>query len=343
MPNPERTLKGAIVGCGFFAQHHIEAWRRIPEVELVAACDPQLERARQAAPRAYGSARDMLDREPLDFVDIATRPELHLPLVRLAAARKLAIICQKPIAPDWPTAVEIVETAEAAGVRLMIHENWRWQPWYRAVHEAIERGRIGQPIGYGFITRCRDGLGDDPYPRQSYFRDLRRFLIDEALVHHIDTARFLFGDLDAVYAQALRRNPRIAGEDFALIALMHRSGVQGWIDGHRFLSTEQEGPVMGTAFFEGEQGRLRVSPAGDVWLGQATYWTNHVTAGYRGDSVRATEAHFIACLRDGNPFESGGRAYLHTFAAVEACYRSTAGHRQIRIEEVTGPYISSGG
>jgi len=329
-----KTLRGGIIGCGFFAQHHIEAWRRIPDVELVAACDLEIERARQAAPRAYTSAEEMLQREPLDFVDIATRADLHLPLVRLAVAHRIPIVCQKPVAPDWPAAVRIVETAEAVGVPLMIHENWRWQPWYRAVRAAIEEGRIGEPIGYGFLTRCRDGLGENPYPRQPYFRNLRRFLIDEALVHHIDTPRFLFGDLDAVYAQAVRRNPRIAGEDYALIVVTHRSGVQGWIDGHRFLDPPQEGPVMGEAFFEGDQGRLSVTPKGDVWLGNAPLWTNHVTSGYRGDSVRATLNHFIECLRDGSPFESGGRRYLHTFAAVEACYLSRDSHRQVRIAEM---------
>ena len=49
---------------------------------------------------------------------------------------------------------------DAAGVRLMIHENWRWQPWYRVAHEMIARGDIGPPIGYGFRFRRRDGLGD---------------------------------------------------------------------------------------------------------------------------------------------------------------------------------------
>jgi len=329
------TLRGGIIGCGFFAQHHIEAWRRIPDVQLVAACDLQVERAREAAPRAYTSAEEMFRRERLDFVDIATRADLHLPLVRLAAGLKIPIICQKPIAPDWTTAQQIVEAAEAAGVPLMVHENWRWQPWYRAVREAIQQGRIGEPTGYGFLSRCRDGLGDNPYPRQSYFRNLHRFLIAEALVHYIDTARFLFGDLDAVYAQAVRRNPRIAGEDYTLIVVMHRSSVQGWIDGHRFLDPAQDGPVMGEAFFEGEQGRIRVAPNGDVSLGDARLWTNNVTSGYRGDSVRATLAHFIKGLREGSPFESGGRAYLHTFAAVEACYRSMDANRQVRITEVT--------
>jgi predicted dehydrogenase len=115
---------------------------------------------------------------------------------------------------------------------------------------------------------------------------------------------------------------------------MHTAGVQGWIDGHRFLDPDRDGPVLGEAFFEGEQGRLRITPAGDLCLGPAVLWTNNVTAGYRGDSVRATQAHFISCLRAGTRFETGGRAYLPTFAAVEACYRSAAAHRQVRIEEV---------
>ena len=60
---------------------------------------------------------------------------------RLACQRGIPIICQKPIAPDWEGAIKIVNAAEAAGVRLMIHENWRWQPWYRVAHEMITRGR----------------------------------------------------------------------------------------------------------------------------------------------------------------------------------------------------------
>ena len=56
------VLKGAIVGCGFFSEHHLAAWRRIPEVEIVAACDLILERAQQAAPRGYVNVEEMLDR-----------------------------------------------------------------------------------------------------------------------------------------------------------------------------------------------------------------------------------------------------------------------------------------
>src|SRR5882724_96991 len=92
-------LRCGLIGCGFFAQFHIDAWRRMPGVEMAAVADPDLDRARHAAPRAYSTAEEMLDTEQLDFVDIATRPDSHLRLVRLAASRKIPAICQKPMAP----------------------------------------------------------------------------------------------------------------------------------------------------------------------------------------------------------------------------------------------------
>ena len=331
------VLKGGIIGCGFFAERHIEAWRRIPEVEIVAAADPRLDRARKFAGRVYGSAEEMLDRERLDFVDIVTRVETHLLLVRLAVQRKISTICQKPIAPDWGTALEIVDTAESAGVRLMVHENWRWQAWYRMAHQMIARGDIGPLIGYGFRTRTRDGMGEEPYPKQAYFRQLRRLLIDEALVHHIDTARFLFGEIETVYAQASRRNPNVIAEDQAILVLTHEAAVQGWIDGHRFLDPDPDGPAMGDAFFEGENGTITIPATGDVYRNRVLAWKNDVTVGYRGDSVRATQAHFISCLNDGSAFESGGREYLRTFAAVEAAYRSVSERRSIPVGEILKP------
>ena len=334
------VLRGGIIGCGFFAERHIEAWRRIPEVEIVAAADPRFDRAQAFAGKAYGSAEEMLDRERLDFVDIVTRVETHLPLVRFAVQRSIPVICQKPIAPDWATALEIVVTAESAGVRLMVHENWRWQAWYRVAHQMIARGDIGALIGYGFRTRTRDGMGDEPYPKQSYFRQLHRLLIDEALVHHIDTARFLFGEIQAVYAQASRRNPNVAAEDQAILVLTHENAAHGWIDGHRFLDPDPDGPAMGDAFFEGERGTISIPAKGDVYRNHVLAWKNDVTVGYRGDSVRATQAHFISCLKNGSAFESGGREYLRTFAAVEAAYRSVSERRCIPVAEVLPPVKS---
>lgn len=325
-------LRGAIAGCGFFGQFHIEGWKRIPEASLVAACDPDLARAQAAAPAAYADFEKMLDEVKPDFVDIATRPELHLAMVRAAAMRKIPIICQKPMAPSWDDCLEIVRCVEGAGVPFMIHENWRWQAWYRIIGDQVRSGGMGAPVTYTFRTRKRDGVGPEPYVLQPYFRVMPRLLLFETLVHHIDTARFLFGDLRTIYAQLRRVNPVIQGEDQAHLVVTHETGLSGLIDGNRFADLAPDSPPLGDASFEFENGCLRVTATGDVIRGATeVVWKNDITAGYRGDSVRATSHHFVRTLLSGGQFESNGRDYLKTVAAVEAGYRSNAEGRPITI------------
>ncbi len=327
------SLRGGIAGCGFFAQFQLDAWKRIPGVEIVAACDPDLDRARAAAPRAYASAEKMLESEKLDFIDIATRPETHLELVRLAAAHRSAAICQKPMAPSYADAVAMVEASGAAGIRLMIHENWRWQPWYRVVRARILAGDIGEPVTYCFRIRRADGAGAEPYRLQPYFRTMPRLLMYETMIHPVDTARYLFGDIRSVSATARRRNPAVAGEDVCLMTLTHEDGLSGIADGHRFLDLMTASPPLGDAFFEGDDGWLQVIASGDVFRDEQLIWRNDVTEGYRGDSVRATQAHFVDCLRTGEAFETGGRDYLKSYAVVEAAYASAAYGRVVSVEE----------
>lgn len=309
-------LRGAIAGCGFFAQFHIDAWRRMEDVELVAACDPDLARAEAAAPHAYRTIDELLDRHRLDFVDIATRPETHADLVRRV---RVPVICQKPMAPTLAEALTM-----ASHPRLMIHENWRWQPWYRQIKTRLDAGETGDPVTYHFRIRKRDGAGAEPYQAQPYFRSMPRLLIHETMVHPIDTARFLFGNLRSISARIRRRNPIIAGEDTCQLVLEHASGLAGIADGNRFVDLAPDSPPLGDAEFEGERGVLRVEATGDVTRNGELVWRNEVRTGYRGDSVLATQRHFIDCLRRDAPFETSAADYLASFAAVEAAYRSAA-------------------
>ncbi|MBL8218366.1 MAG: Gfo/Idh/MocA family oxidoreductase [Bryobacterales bacterium] len=322
-------LRGAIAGCGFFGNIQIEAWRRMPDVELVAACDPVLERAQAAAPRAYTDVAEMLDAERPDFLDIATRPDTHLPLVRMAIERRIPAIVQKPRAESLAQGRELAALVEQSGVPVMVHENWRWQPWYREVKRRMDAGDIGQPLTYMFRIRQRDGLGDHPFPNQPYFRRMPRLLIYETLIHPIDTARFLFGDVASLQAFSKRHNPLIAGEDRAVVLMNHANSVDGVIDGSRYTNPDPPGPAMGDSSFEGTEGTLRVLANGEVYSG-ATLLTRHAAdMGYKGDSVLATQRHFMDCLRSGASFETGVREYLGSFAAVEAAYQSIAEGRVV--------------
>ena len=111
-------MRVGVIGCGFFAQNHLNGWRDLAAegVEIAAVCDIDPDKAEQAAktfgaPRSYADAATMLASEKLDFVDVVTRMETHLEIVKLAAAKGLDIILQKPIAPDWTAAQEVVDHA----------------------------------------------------------------------------------------------------------------------------------------------------------------------------------------------------------------------------------------
>jgi predicted dehydrogenase len=327
-----QTSKGVLIGAGYFARFQAEAWKRVPAVEIVAVADSASGKASGVAgefgiPRAYESAEEMLDRERPDFVDIATRPEAHVELTRQAAARGVHVICQKPMAPTWADCLSMCEACEAAGVRLLIHENWRWQPWYREARRLIDAGVLGQVFHFSAQWRTGDGRGPEPYTVQPYFREMPRLLVHETLVHVLDTFRFLGGELASVYCQNRRVNPVIAGEDQSVILVTFRSGISGLIDANRISGPAAPTLAGNDLKVEGNRAMLRLTTDGKLWLtehGQAEREHSFPTStqGYKGDSVRATQEHLIDCLRSGKASESEGRDYLKTVAAVFACYRS---------------------
>jgi D-apiose dehydrogenase len=321
-----KPLCGVMIGAGFFAQFQAEAWRRIAGVEVGAVADADGEKARAFAERhgiarSYESVETMLDAERPDFVDIVTRPDTHLPITQLAAARGLHVICQKPMAPTMAECVAMCEACDAAGVRLLIHENWRWQPWYREAARLIAAGEIGALRRVAFDWRTGDGTGPEPFAAQPYFRAMPRLLIYESLVHILDTFRFLGGELRVTACSTRRVNPIIAGEDWAEIHCAFAGGATGFIHGDR-----QSGPVpapvaMGTMVMEGDTGTLQVTPDGQLILNHQPLPFIPPVIGYKGDSVLATQQHLIDCLRTGQPAESEGRTYLDTVHLVEDAYQ----------------------
>ncbi len=334
---------GVMIGAGFFAGFQAEAWQRSERAKIVAVADPVEGKAvefatRWGIPHAYtNTGQALAEHNDCTFVDIATRPDTHLSLAQLAAARGKHVICQKPLAPAWEDCVALVESCERSGVRLLVHENWRWQPWYREVRRLIDGGELGKPFHIGFSVRTGDGRGAEPYPVQPYFREMPQLLIYETLVHHLDTARFLAGELAAVFCQAKRVNSSIAGEDYAVVQLLFREGTGGVIDANRWNGPNPPSLTLGTFFCEGDRGAVRLDHEGRLFItpyGQAERehpyrWANQ---GYKGDSVFATQEHLITSLEEGVPSESEGRAYLNTVAAVFACYQSAESGEVVRLE-----------
>lgn len=337
-------LKGVAVGAGYFSQFHLDAWARLDDVEITAICDVDLEQAGKAAtdfsiPKSYSDFGEMLAKEQPDFVDIITRPDSHRHLTGQAVDAGVAVICQKPLAPTFDEAKELVATAEAAGVRLMIHENFRFQPWYREIKWLLDEGFIGKRLHtINIRTRTGDGWQPDAYlGRQPYFRQMERFLVFEMGVHFVDTMRFLGGEIEGVYASLRRLNAAIAGEDAAMVMFEFANGAEGVWDANRYNETTATDPryTFGELLVEGEGGSIRLRADGQLSIqplgkSESEHIYTHSKRNFAGDCVWATQRHFIQCLQNGEPFETSGPNYLRTLAVQEAIYESASSRLPVR-------------
>jgi predicted dehydrogenase len=333
----DSRLRGVVAGAGYFSQFHFDAWRRIDAAEIVAVCDPDGGRAREAAraygiPRTYAEPAAMLAAERPDFIDVITPPKTHRALCGLAGEHGVHIVCQKPLAPSLDDAVAIVEQAERADVRLMAHDNFRFQPWHREMKGLINTGAVGRLLGISCRTRMGDGWGPDAYlSRQPYFRTMPRLLIFETGVHFIDVFRYLGGEVREVFARVRRLNPVIAGEDAAILYVEFEGGATGLWDANRYneSSAADARYTFGEFRLEGDGGAIRLDENGAIFvkpLGrpEREHSYTHARRGFAGDSCHAALSHFVERLRDGRPFETEGRAYLQTLAVQEAAYASAA-------------------
>ncbi len=337
-----KRWRGVCIGAGYFSQFHYEAWRRMDDVQVAAVCDLDLAKAQQVAKQfesaaAFADAEAVLEVPDIDFVDIITPPASHLELVRAAASRVGAIICQKPLAPDLATAQALVAAAREHECRLMVHENFRFQPWHREIRRLLDQGAIGDRL-HTITCRSRpgDGWGPDAYlNRQPYFRTMPRLLVHETGVHLIDVFRFLGGELDTAWAQLRRLNEAIAAEDAGLLTFRFQSGALAVWDANRYNESTAADPryTFGEFLIEASGGSIRLYPDGRLTvqrLGQSEldHPYEHSHRGFGGDCVLATQRHFIDCLRTGQPFETGGEEYLKNLHAVEAVYQAAqVGHR----------------
>ena len=335
-------LTVAGIGAGYFSQFHVAGWREIGEVALVGWCDADRSRADAVSAAtgaaAFDDAAAMLDATKPDLVDIVTPPPTHRELVALATSHRACVICQKALAPTYAEAVEIVDLAAAAGVPLVVHENFRWQPWYREAKRLLDAGVVGTPHAIAFRLRPGDGQGPRAYlDRQPYFQRMPRFLVYETAIHWIDTYRFLMGEVVAVSARLRRLNPAIDGEDAGYIVFEFAGGATGLFDGNRLNDHVAANPrrTMGEMWLEGSNGVLRLDGDARLW------WKAHHAperehayergsdALFGGGCVEALQRHVVAHLMRGAPLENAGRDYLVNLRIQDAVYRSHDEGRRI--------------
>ncbi len=362
------VLRGALVGTGSIAPYHLTAWSRLPDVEIVALCNRTVDKAHALASRfnidparVYGDLNTLLGRETgLDFVDIATAPDLHRPQTEAAAERGLHVLCQKPFAPSLEDAEAMRATCQKAGVLLSINENWRWRSWYRQVRRLLQENAIGR-LRYVRIAAHRNvalgtpgGVRPGLLVHQAYTADMPKLIVYEWGIHLIDTLRMLLGEPQWLHAHMARVSPYFAGEDRAFVTLGFGE-VLASIDISWASYSAQELPtLLEDVVIEGDGGSIAlipnqghgdmlrlINPLSDdrVPVNRERTWSPLVTrvmAAHDGDlaaayqaSYDAAHAHFVECLRSGREPETSATDNLKTLRAALAAYQSAAENRVI--------------
>ena len=333
----DTPLRGVMIGAGNFAAYHIDAWNRLSDVRITAICDVDPIRADDLAQRYGISARftdwrEMIDALEPDFVDIVTPQDVHADQCRHAAARGAHIICQRPLAPTAAEAAEPVADLADAPVRLMVHENWRWQPWYRVAHDLLAAGSIGEPTTLSFRMRTGEGWGDDASAdADPDVNDRPQLLLDQVGVHFAEAFSLLLGQITSVYARTHRSNPHVKGEDAAVVVFGFEDGPTAILDASRYNESTAADPLLtfGTMRIDGTAGHLLLETDGGLTLHPLGGIPEVVAYelpehGFAGDSVHATQRHFVQGLRSGLPFESEAVDHVRCVEIIEAAYTSAA-------------------
>ncbi|MBO9640313.1 Gfo/Idh/MocA family protein [Siphonobacter aquaeclarae] len=140
-------IKVGVVGTGFIGPAHIEALRRLPNVEVAALCEvtPELAAAKAAQ---LGIARsytfdELLKQEDIQVVHICTPNFLHYTQSKAALLAGKHVVCEKPLAKDLHEAEELVELAAQTGLVNAVHFNLRYYPLARQMKAMRENGDLG--------------------------------------------------------------------------------------------------------------------------------------------------------------------------------------------------------
>lgn len=328
-------MTGCLVGCGFASRFQLTAWASIPQVRIAAVSSRDESRARRRAGEfsvtgVYTDYRRMLDEVRPDFLDIATPPDSHLEIAAEAASRGIHILCQKPLAPSLADIAEIGRVCARGGVRIMVNENGRFQPWFRDLKPLLSDGILGRVFSVAISCKKRLSLPEPTFKQKDLFVSMPRLITYELGTHMFDIARFLLGEPDSVAAHTLHVSPHIAGDD-AMAALVRFPGAQAVI---QLSWASVPVPPVGAKVswsdytIEGEAGTARISYDGRLTVRGESLELDR-SYGPDSEQLGYTNAarHFLDGLATGAEFETDLAATTRTMELVFGAYESSESGR----------------
>jgi predicted dehydrogenase len=324
-----------IVGTGFVAEIHAEAFRRCAGARLTAVAGSSVAKAEAFAGRrgiaaACGDYRRLLDDPAVHAVTVCVPNDLHCRIALDAAAAGKHVICEKPLACSLAEADAMLAACREAGVLLCYAEELCFCPKYVRARELAREGALGE------ITLVKQSEKHDG-PHAPWFWDVHRSGGGVALdmgCHAIEFFRWVLGEraIRSVYAQMSNRvhAGRTEGDDNAILILEFEGGAVGLAEE----SWTRKGGMDDRAEIHGTLGHT----SADLLHGNALETYSDVGYGYAVEKTGSTLGwsftmfeevwnygfpqemqHFVDCIREGRtPDENGddGRAVLEAICAA---------------------------
>jgi UDP-N-acetylglucosamine 3-dehydrogenase len=226
--------KVALVGSGFIAGQHADAYDNIDNAQIIAIASKDDNRDEFAdkwtnAATTHHSLEALLDEVDPDFVDICTPTHTHREVVEEATVHGYDILCEKPIAPSLEDGKAIVDAVTNAGSTFMVGHAVRFSAAYSKICQVIEDGDIGDP---GVIRTSRVG----PFPDwgwNNWFADMDKSggVLLDLVIHDFDYLRWVLGDVEEVF---VRVNSWRDGDDLmdhAVALLTFADGTVAHVEG----------------------------------------------------------------------------------------------------------------
>ncbi len=345
------TIRVGVVGLGM-GRHHAKVYAASPLARLVAICDVDEKRlaeyqALYPQARAYTSYEELFASGQVDAVSVALPNYLHDTVAIAALEAGVHVLCEKPMAVSAPRAQAMLDAARAAGKKLMIHFNYRYQPASQYLKRYVDEGHLGEL--YYARTRWLRARG---VPKPGGWFGIKELsgggpVIDLG-VHRLDLALWLMGYPKAISVSASafdlvgRRFAQEMGvrydvEDLATALIRLDNGVTlqmeaSWVGGtdlREDMLTAIYG-VNGAAIhrnmnegYDFEALALQESDGTLVQISPKRY----------GAPCPSAVDDFLRCIDDGCELEAKPEHGLELMRIIDAIYLSSAQGREVRLDD----------
>ena len=337
----KKILNLAIVGCGRVAFHHADILKGVEGIRLAASCDLIEEKAKghaeRCGSRAYTNYRQMLEKEDIDIVTLATPTGVHYEHVKDILNRKAVhIILEKPMVLRATHGVELKALADKKGVRIFpVYQN-RFNKAVQRVKAALVSGELGDiVVGTVRVRWCRPQRYYDLAPWRGTFSMDGGAHVNQG-IHYIDILRYLAGEIDEVHSLFARLGAKLEAEDTGVSIVKFKSGGLGQIEitmAARPVDFEASVSIVGSRGLAVLGGICanKLDTFSPCPSDQAVH-CEEVPNAY-GVSHRRIYEMVVGSLTGGQPapveFDDG----LNTIRLLHALYRSNEERRWVRMDE----------